>query len=176
MFEHALSATTQIRELTREDLPELFTVFEINRVRLRQSLSWVDTVPDEAAMAARVETRQRSGALVCGIFVDGRLAGYLTHNHVETVHRSAAIGYWIDAAHTWRGLMTAAAGAFVRHSFAERGLHRLIIRCAVGNAKSRAVPERLGFRFEGVERDGSWHYDRFVDVAVYAKLASDEGR
>jgi ribosomal-protein-serine acetyltransferase len=66
--------------------------------------------------------------------------------------------------------MTAACRAVVRHAFAEMHLQRVVIRCAVENRRSRAIPERLGFKLEGVEREAEWLYDHFVDLAVYSLL------
>jgi ribosomal-protein-serine acetyltransferase len=43
----------------------------------------------------------------------------------------------------------------------------------VENVKSRAIPERLGFRAEGTVRQAEWLYDRFVDHVVYGLLAGD---
>src|SRR3712207_9579419 len=58
-------------------------------------------------------------------------------------------------------------------SFLELGLNRVGIACAVENEKSCAIPERLGFRNEGVQRQAEWLYDRFVDHVGYAVLASE---
>jgi ribosomal-protein-serine acetyltransferase len=69
--------------------------------------------------------------------------------------------------------MTAAVRALVAHAFDERELHRIEIAAAVGNARSRAIPERLGFRAEGVRRDGERHGERYLDLVVYALLETD---
>ena len=61
----------------------------------------------------------------------------------------------------------------MEHAFGELGLNRVSIACATENKKSCAVPERLGFRREGVVRQAERHYDHFVDHAVYATLASE---
>jgi ribosomal-protein-serine acetyltransferase len=60
----------------------------------------------------------------------------------------------------------------VEHAFGELDLNRVVISCATENKKSCAIPERLGFRQEGIQRQAEWLYDRFVDHAVYATLAS----
>jgi len=39
--------------------------------------------------------------------------------------------------------------------------------------RSRAVPQRLLFRQEGLFRDAEWLYDHFVDHVVYAMLVLD---
>jgi ribosomal-protein-serine acetyltransferase len=72
-----------------------------------------------------------------------------------------------------RGTMTAAVRALVDHAFGEWGLHRVVIEAAVDNAPSRAVPERLGFREEGVRRAAERHGERYLDLVVYAMLAVD---
>jgi ribosomal-protein-serine acetyltransferase len=47
------------------------------------------------------------------------------------------------------------------------------IHCAAGNARSRGVPERLGFQQEGVLRQTGWLYDHFVDHVMYGMLAME---
>ena len=44
---------------------------------------------------------------------------------------------------------------------------------AVENARSRAIPERLGFREEGVLRQVERVAGRMLDGVVYAMLADD---
>jgi ribosomal-protein-serine acetyltransferase len=63
--------------------------------------------------------------------------------------------------------------ALVDHAFAGWGLNRVEIRAALENARSRAIPERLGFKKEGVLREAERLGERFVDHALYAVLASE---
>ena len=69
--------------------------------------------------------------------------------------------------------MTESCKAMTTYGFEALKLHRIEIRCATGNLKSRAIPERLGFVKEGVLRDGEWLYDHFVDLVVYSVVAPD---
>jgi ribosomal-protein-serine acetyltransferase len=61
----------------------------------------------------------------------------------------------------------------VDYAFNELGLNRLEIRCATENTKSRAIPQRLGFKQEGTIRQAEWLYDHYVDLVVYGILASE---
>ena len=64
----------------------------------------------------------------------------------------------------------------VERCFGELGLHRVEIRCAPGNARSRAVPERLGFLEEGTVRDAERLADgEYHDLVIYGRLATDPG-
>ena len=51
-------------------------------------------------------------------------------------------------------------------------LNRIEIRAAVGNARSRAIPERLGFHEEGTLREAELVEGVALDIVVYSMLAS----
>lgn len=53
-----------------------------------------------------------------------------------------------------RGYMTAAVRAAVEFGFRELGLERIEWRAQIGNAGSKRVAEKAGFRIEGVQRLG----------------------
>ena len=52
-------------------------------------------------------------------------------------------------------------------------LNRIEIRAAVGNARSRAIPERLGFKQEGTLREAERVGDAYLDAVVYSMLGSE---
>jgi|GEM_PF-3402324 len=52
-------------------------------------------------------------------------------------------------------------------------LSRVGILVATGNRRSRAIPERLGFREEGMLRQFQLVGDRYLDCVSYSMLASD---
>jgi RimJ/RimL family protein N-acetyltransferase len=72
-----------------------------------------------------------------------------------------------------RGLVTKAAHEFTRLAFEHVGLNRVVIRAGVGNLRSRAVAERLGYLPESVERGGGRGLGGFYDIVVYALLADE---
>lgn len=81
------------------------------------------------------------------------------------------IGYWIDAEYEGRGITSRAARALVTSVFGELGLKKVDLRTSVGNQRSRALAERLGFAFEGVLPAGLRFTNRSDDVALYAVTA-----
>jgi ribosomal-protein-serine acetyltransferase len=52
-------------------------------------------------------------------------------------------------------------------------LNRITISVAIENQRSRAIPERLGLRAEGVIREAEWLDDHFVDQVRYALIRFD---
>ncbi len=71
------------------------------------------------------------------------------------------------------GRMSRACSALVDIAFSRLNLNRVEIWCAFENTRCRAVPEKLGFKIEGVLRQRERIYDHFVDIAAYSLLSSE---
>jgi ribosomal-protein-serine acetyltransferase len=86
---------------------------------------------------------------------------------------SADIGYWLARDAQGKGIMTRCVRALIDYAFHERNLFRLTIRCEPSNARSCAVPKRLGFTLEGTLRHVCRWDGRWVDHDLYAMLADE---
>ncbi|MBV9323380.1 MAG: GNAT family N-acetyltransferase [Chloroflexi bacterium] len=84
---------------------------------------------------------------------------------------SGDIGYWIDEEYEGRGYTSRSSRALISSVFDELGLSKVDLRTSVGNERSRAVAERLGFTFEGILPRGLQFMNRADDVALYAVTA-----
>jgi ribosomal-protein-alanine N-acetyltransferase len=63
--------------------------------------------------------------------------------------QSAQLGYWVDAGHIRRGLMSEAVDLTLGFAFERLGLHRLQAAVMPTNHASRAILQKRGFREEG---------------------------
>ena len=118
---------------------------------------------------------ERDGGFQLALVVDRRLAGVFGIHQVDVENRTTSIGYWLAARHEGAGLATLAARALVGHAFDAMGMHRVEIRAAPDNVRSRAIPERLGFSQEAVLRDAERFGDEYRDNILYAMLRARLG-
>jgi ribosomal-protein-serine acetyltransferase len=105
-----------------------------------------------------------------GIWHEGNMAGQIGYNYFDRENHRTEIGYWLGESFQGKGLITRACGALIDHSFDQLDIKRIEIRCCTENLKSRKIPEKLGFKLEGVARNAEWLHDRFCDLAIYAML------
>ena len=167
----------ELRPLRLCDARALFALVDADRDRLRRWLPWPDanrSLQDSRAYILRVRAQaQRGVARSFGLWWKGGLVGVAGFVWIDTGNRNAGIGYWLASAAQGRGLMTAAVAALLRHGFRTLALNRIEIRAGVRNRRSRAIPERLGFRHEGTLRHAERLPDRFVDHAIYGMLSEE---
>ena len=175
MFHCQVAPGLEIRGLRCADADALYTVVDRNREYLREWLPWVDRTHSPADIALfieRVEVQEAAGqGPQPGIWLDGSFAGCVGCHPIDWMNRSASIGYWVDAAHQGKGLITRCAVAMLNYLFFDLQLHRVEIRCATGNFRSCAVPQRLGFEREGIAREAEWCSGRWLDIVVWSMLA-----
>ena len=156
---------------------ELFELIDRNRDFLRKWLPWPDSVTKlsdtEDFIAAQLLRFQRDEALHVTIFYQDKIAGVLGYNRIDQVNGIGYAGYWLAQEYNGKGIMTESVKDLVHLGFEDYSLNRIDIRCAVDNHKSRAIPERLGFRQEGIIRCAEKVCDKHLDHVVYGLLKQD---
>jgi ribosomal-protein-serine acetyltransferase len=177
MFFHPLSADSHLELLQKNHASDLFSVVNNNREHLRKWLPWVDantTVRDtETFINLSLQGYSKKGMIQAGIFHKKKICWCVGFPHMDTVTRSASLGYWIAEKQQGQGLVASSVKALVNHGFGPLSLNRIEIHCAAENVRSQAIPKRLGFELEGVRRQAEWLYDHFVDHKSYFILAQN---
>ncbi|MEU3298751.1 GNAT family protein [Streptomyces sp. NPDC006678] len=92
---------------------------------------------------------------------------------IDRPARSGEVGYWIEAAHEGRGLVTRSVAAVLDQAFGPLGLRRVELRTNPDNERSQRVARRLGFTQEGVLRQAAAFPDGRRDEVVYGLLAEE---
>lgn len=155
----------------------LFELTDLNRDYLRQWVPWLDstvTVKDtDKFIQSAIEQDESGQGPQFAIFYHGSMCGVIGFHKIDRPNRIAAIGYWLARSHTGKGIITLAAQELLSLGFRTYNLNKLEIHCAQDNERSRAVAERLGFKYEATLRQCEWLYDRYVDHAIYSLLAAE---
>ena len=124
-----------------------------------------------AEMRAQYST---SSAAAFVLTAEGEIIGQATVSHiVRGPFLSGNLGYWLDAAWTGRGLMTAAVAAIAEFSRDDLGLHRLQAATLVRNEPSQAVLtrarfERIGLAPRYLQIAGTWQ-----DHVLFQRILED---
>lgn len=176
MLQRALTPDTHLRLLEPRDAEELYALIALNRAHLSRWLPWVSTQDLEATRAFVALTRKQvadDDGFQTAIVDRERIAGVVGFHGVDWRNRATSIGYWLAEDAQGRGIMTAAVRALVDHAFGPWALNRVVIHAAPENARSRAIPLRLGFTEEGTLRENERLGDRYLDSVVYGILAAE---
>lgn len=156
---------------------ELFELTDGNRDFLKQWLPWLDTVTKPSDTKAFLETQllrfQRGEALHATIFYRDKIAGVLGYNRIDGMNAIGHLGYWLAQEYNGKGIMRESVKDLIELGFKYYSLERIEIRCAVGNRKSRAIPECLGFHQEGIIRRAEKVYGQHLDHVVYGLLKQE---
>lgn len=158
---------------------ELFESIQASLTELRPWLPWVhdpnlspESVEAEARRAhARFLTRDD---LRFHMFLreNGRLIGGTGLHRINWSVPKFEIGYWVDSRHTGKGYAYETSKGLTDFAFDRLKARRVEIRCDSLNARSKAIPERLGFEFEGELCNFMAAFDdptQIRNMLVYAK-------
>lgn len=148
----------RIRPFHRGDGARVFVAIDEDREHLRAWLPWVDAhkTPEDTEVYVRKAyawwiLREDLPLLVETI--DGEVLGGSGLHRFDWATRSFEIGYWIRKTREGHGFVSEAVKLATAIAFERLEASRVEIRCDRGNARSAAVPRRLGFAEQGVVKD-----------------------
>jgi ribosomal-protein-serine acetyltransferase len=177
MFSLKVDDEIEIQLFQLHDSDSLFKLVEENRYHLREWLPWVDSMTSSFQYHSIIPQWLKQFAdyngFNAGIRYKGRLVGGIGLHQIDWFNKQTSLGYYLGSKYEGKGIMTRTVRALLQYIFFELKLNRVEIRCGVQNTKSRAIPERLGFKQEGIIRDGEFLYDHFHDLVVYGLLYRD---
>lgn len=167
----------ELRLFVEEDAEGIFKIVAENYEHLLPFLHWVTR--DYSLESARGFIRQTQRAFAehtgrtLGIFHNEKIAGAISFVIFNWQSKRTEIGYWIDKGYEGRGIVAESCEALINDAFREFGMNRIEIHCATENVRSRAIPEKLNFKLDGILRQSEWRHTRFFDMAIYSLLREE---
>ena len=166
-----------LERLNLSHVEAIFNAIDQNRKFLRKWLPFVDftkKISDtERFVRSIIEKVSSHRDEVYVIWYKHEFAGLIGFKDIDRINDKIEIGYWLIEKLTGKGIATAATRKMVNLAFRNMDMNRVVIRCGVGNEKSSAIPHRLGFSFEGIERNGERHNHSYIDLEVFSLLKQE---
>ncbi len=164
-----------LRPLVGRDAGELFMLVDAHRAALARWLPWVpftQAVADSTFYIMSLTGFWKTG-LAFGLFVEGELAGTVGFQQGDERNKKVELGYWL--APTWqrRGIASRAVRLLLAAAFKHSTVHRIAAKVQPDNLASIALLERVGFSFEGLERQGVKFPQGYRDHRIYSLLSSE---
>ena len=178
MFSYKINDDSELRLIEPRHAEELNALVMQNFDHISEWSAWL-TDKERPIERTREWIKQnlqhfaKNDGFTIGIWHKDALAGQIDLGNLNWNDRKMEIGYWLGASFQGKGLVTKSCRVLINHAFYELKLNRVEMRCAVENRKSRKIPEKLGFREEGILREAGWLHDHFVDEVIYGLLASE---
>jgi ribosomal-protein-serine acetyltransferase len=163
-----------LERLKLSHVEEIFNAIDQNRKFLRKWLPFVDftikMTDTEKFVRSILDKPFERRDEVYVIWYKHDFAGLIGFKDADRINDKIEIGYWLIEKVTGKGVATKATQKMVNLAFRNMDMNRVQIRCGVGNDKSSAIPRRLGFSFEGIERAGERHNHEYIDLEVFSLL------
>ncbi len=181
MFYWPIDDEVRLRLWERHDAPALAALVRDQVEHLGRWLPFATSAYTDAEALTYSDRSRREWAIYGGLELAVTVApawnfvGSVGLHSLDRLNHKGEVGYWLSEPYQGRGIMIRAVAALVDTAFTTFALNRLEIRAQPDNARSRAIPERLGFTEEAILREDIRHPDGYVDHVVYGLLRKDWG-
>jgi len=164
-----------LKEVGLEDVETIFNTIDSEHEYLKEWLPFVEETTDISYTHTYVESLLNSpiNELVCIILYKNKFVGIVGTKDSDLGNKKTEIGYWLSENYQGNGIMTKSCTALINFLFTTLEINRIQLKAATKNYKSQRIAEKLGFKKEGIERDGELHKHEFVDLVVYGLLKNE---
>lgn len=168
----------ELRQLVKADAADIFNTVVSQREHLGPFLPFVALTQElsftQNFVNASVEAPEKQREYTFTIRKNNEFIGLIGFKDTDRLNKKTEIGYWLSFHHQGNGIITRSVEKLCSFAFNKMGMNRVQIKCAVDNVRSKKVPQRLGFIFEGIERQGELLTGGiFTDLAVYSQLKNE---
>lgn len=167
-----------LRPMTVSDTDAVTRMISDSQAEFSRWFGWASS-STRPAVKEYIQTAEEAMALGSAwhyviLLWSGKLAGRVGLSEIDTVNRSAELGYMLRTDAEGSGIMTEAARGMLAHAFGPGHLHRVAAYADCENERSQRVLARLGFQPEGVVRHMSFHPARgWRDHSSYSLLEGE---
>lgn len=164
-----------LKETEAEDAEMIFRTIDNEREYLSEWLPFVEftqLISDTQSFLENV-SKDDSNDLTFGIYFRRNFVGLVGLKDTDFDNKKTEIGYWLSEQYQHKGIITKSCKTLIDYIFDEMNLNRIQLKAGTENHKSQRVAVRLGFKREGIEREGELHSRGFVDLVVFGLLKAD---
>lgn len=174
-----IDSEIELRQLELRDSIDIFETIDSQRDYLGKWLPFVAFTKEisdtKEFVDSIINAPKERFELVFTIRKQNKFIGLIGFKDTDRSNNKTEIGYWLSEKYQKQGIITRSVEKLCDFAFNKLDINRIQIKCAVGNQSSIKVPQRLGFKFEGIERDGELLTGNiFTDLEIYSKLKSDK--
>lgn len=167
-----------LREAKFNDSAAIYEAIHNHRAYLKVWLPFVSRIKsvadEEAFLSSMLSAPYEERNVIFIIEQGGKLCGLIGFVTTDTLNYRTEIGYWLLPEYQKKGIMTQCVIELCKWAVEKRNMNRIQIRCAIDNQASNAIPKRLGFKLEGIERDGELLTSGFyTDINIYSILKKE---
>lgn len=177
MYKAIVNDDTYVSILEPRHSRELFQLVDSSRDSISEWLSFPSKTNSEGDSKLFIEKSlnrfANNNGYWSGIWYQDRLVGSIGFLYIDWSSKKTEIGYWLGKEFEGKGLVTNACKLFIKHAFEDLHLNKVETNIATKNDKSRAIPERLGFKEEGVIRDFEYLNGEYLDRVFYGLLKDE---
>lgn len=158
--------------IEKKHAKSIFDMVDSNRDHLRTWLPFVDKMVDitftKGFIKSTMERHQDGHEFAFVVYHKNSMVGRVGVYKIDAEKKVGEIGYWIIEKSQGHGIITKSCKTLIDFCFNDLQLQRIEIKCGTKNFKSKAIPERLDFTYEGILPRGELLYDNYIDLDVYA--------